>query len=232
MSKEQFETIHDQLLSIKKDDVKDPNMPVAIFVQEAEDLEAWATTDRIRLQKRGLDPALLDSLGIRAGALRYQQGIWQADTDTRNNALEAWKNESPAGYDLRTVLFHDLRFAFRENPKLLRRVDEIEEGSGHADMIQDLASLAQLAGKNPALLTAINFETEKLDTAKSLAKTLGDLLALNNKDKKEDSKVKDMRDRCFVYLKAAVDTIREYGKYEFWREPERLKGYASDYNRK
>jgi hypothetical protein len=39
----------------------------------------------------------------------------------------------------------------------------------------------------------------------------------------------DLRDRAFTYLKLAIDKIRECGRFVFWRNPDRLKGYTSDY---
>jgi len=38
-----------------------------------------------------------------------------------------------------------------------------------------------------------------------------------------------IRDQAFTYLKLAVDEIRECGKFAFWRNPDRLKGYISKY---
>jgi hypothetical protein len=43
------------------------------------------------------------------------------------------------------------------------------------------------------------------------------------------STVADPRDRAFTYLKQAIDEIRECGRFVFWRNPDRLKGYTSDY---
>lgn len=41
-----------------------------------------------------------------------------------------------------------------------------------------------------------------------------------------------MRNRAYIYLKQAVDEIRDCGKYTFACNPERLKGYRSEYLRK
>ena len=206
-------------------------MPVAISTQEAEDLVVWSEVDKDRLQYRGLDITLIETLNSRIGALRYQQGLWQSDTDSRNHALEEWKVQNPIGYDLRAVLFHFFRFAFQDNRKLMRRLDEIAENSGHADMVQDLMSLSIVGSKNTGLLEKINFDLTQLDKAATLSGTLGDLLALNNDGKKKANAVKDLRDRAYTHLKFAVDQIRNYGKLEFWRDPDRLKGYSSNYRR-
>lgn len=77
-----------------------------------------------------------------------------------------------------------------------------------------------------------NALTDKLlNAVNTLSKTLSDLLALNNDSQEKPSAEKNLRDRAFTHLKVAVDKIRLYGKAEFWSEPDRLKGYSSDYYR-
>lgn len=44
--------------------------------------------------------------------------------------------------------------------------------------------------------------------------------------RENDSEAMLVRDKAFTYLKQAVDQIRECGKFVFWRNPDRLKGYA------
>ena len=156
MSKENFEVEKAVILALDKKKVKPPEMPVAISTQEAEDIAVWSEVDKDTLQHRGLDITLIETLNSRIGALRYQQGLWQSDTDSRNQALEEWKVQNPIGYDLRAVLFHFLRFAFQDNRKLMRRLDEIAENSGHADMVQDLMSLSIVGSKNTQLLKTSN----------------------------------------------------------------------------
>jgi len=41
-----------------------------------------------------------------------------------------------------------------------------------------------------------------------------------------------VRDQAYTHLKQAVDAVRACGQYLFWRNDERLKGYASRYLRK
>jgi hypothetical protein len=231
MSKENYVVEETAILALDKVLVKSPEIPVAISLQEGEDLAVWVVPDKKRLKHRGLDMSLLESINLRIGALRYQQGLWQADTDSRKRALEDWKVQNPIGYNLRAILFHFMRFAFQDDPDLLRRLDEIAKNSGHADMVQDLMSLSLLGSKNTGLLKKINFDLTQLDTAATLSGTLADLLALNNGDKKKANAVKDLRDRAYTHLKIAVDKIRSYGKLEFWRDPDRLEGYASQHRR-
>ena len=47
-----------------------------------------------------------------------------------------------------------------------------------------------------------------------------------------DKEVKINRDKAFTLLKKAVDEVRDYGRYIFWRDEARKYGYASDYRRR
>lgn len=38
-----------------------------------------------------------------------------------------------------------------------------------------------------------------------------------------------IRENAYTYLKQAIDEIRECGKFVFWRNPERMKGYVSEH---
>jgi hypothetical protein len=41
-----------------------------------------------------------------------------------------------------------------------------------------------------------------------------------------------LHNKAYSYLKKQVDEIRAAGKFLFWKNPERLSGYSSDYWRK
>lgn len=208
-----------------------PNIPIDVFVQESENLYHWCIDDQGELTRVGLDWALVTSLPTRAGACREAQSLWVKEHNTRKQAEQAWKEQAPAAFDLRDQLIHDFRFAFRKSDHLLARVDEIAQGDTSSDMVQDLNDLAILGRANPGLLTPINFDLTKLDLAADVSDRMGDLLGATNGERKEDSEAMLVRDKAFTYLKQAVDEIRECGKFAFWRTPERMKGYISNYHK-
>jgi hypothetical protein len=51
-------------------------------------------------------------------------------------------------------------------------------------------------------------------------------------DNAADREKKVLRDRACTHLKETVDTIRQCGQFVFWKDPDRIKGYASEYFRK
>jgi hypothetical protein len=217
------------LMAMNPADVLTLNIPVDVFVQEAENLYHWSIDDQQALTKASLDWNFVLSLPARAGACREAQSLWVKEHNTRQDAEQAWKDEAPAAFNLRDQLVHDFRFAFRKSDSLVARIDEIAQGDTNSDMVQDLNDLAVLGRANGDLLGKVSFDFSLIDRAANLSDHMGDLLGATNGERKEDSEAMLIRDKAFTYLKQAVDEIRECGKYAFWRTPERLKGYSSDY---
>lgn len=222
----------DVILSIPDKDVQTPVMPVDIFLQEAENLYKWSLDDLEALLSVGITQSVLDDLPVRAGATREAQSRWFKDRYSQQEAQRDWSLRSPEAYDLRNELLHVFRFAYRKDPVLLGRVSNVADGSGHADMIQDLNDLAVLGKANTEPLTAIGFDLDQLDAAATAADEMADLLATANGDKAEKNESKTIRDKAYTHLKELVDEVREAGKYLFWRNPNRLKGYSSEFWRR
>jgi hypothetical protein len=220
-----------ELQAIPRDEVKTPSMPVDTFLQEAENLETWCRADRSALEAAGLPWSLVEALPRRAGALREAESRWFLQRFTREEAQQQWTELAPGAYDLRDTLLHAMRYAYRASPDLTARVAGIAAGNGHDDMIQDLNDAAVLGREHPEQLAAIGFDLERLDRAAALSAEMADLLAEAISDRETDRAVKTVRDRAYTHLKRAVDEVRACGQYVFWRDPDRLFGYASAYHR-
>ncbi len=219
------------LKAIPDSQAQPPAMPVGAYLQESEDLCKWALDDQKELKTVGITVEMLNDLPVRAGALREIQSLWNKDRYSQEEAQRLWAISSPLAYELRDELLHHFRFAYRNDETLLGRVAAIAEGNTNADMIQDLNDLAVLGHANLAPLKGIAFDTKKLDTAATQADEMADLLARANGDRAEQSENKLLRDKAYTHLKELVDTVREAGKYLFWKNPQRLKGYVSQYRK-
>lgn len=228
-SSEDYNACLAEILAIETKNVMTPNIPIDVFVQESENLYHWCLPDRSALTGAGLAAGLIDNLPVRSGACREAQSLWVKERNTRQESEQQWKDEAPAAFDLRDELVHAFRYAFRNNPVLLARVDEIAQGDTNADMVQDLNDLSKLGKANLALITAVGVAPEKLDQAADTSDRMGDLLGAVNGERETDNEAMVIRDKAFTFLKQAVDEIRNCGKYVFWRSPDRLKGYNSDY---
>ena len=231
MTKEEYLNLKvDAINSIESGDIKKPtNIPVDLYIQEAEDLHYWCQADRDALVAAGMDWALVEDLPVRGGALSAAEAIWINERFKKEEAQRQWNQVYPAAYKLRNNLVHHFRFAFRKDESLYGRVKEIADGNGHADMIQDLIILSILGKKNPGLLMGINFDMSLLDQASEMSARLTTLWAMATGKKMEYNESKRLRDKAYTYLKEAVDEIRKVGKYVFWKDSERLKGYRSAY---
>ena len=220
------------ITAIPNEKVETPPLPVNVFAQESEDLFHWSTHDAAELAVVNITQEKINDLPVRAGACREAQSVWFTERFTQDQAQKDWKAQSPAAYYLRNDLLKTYRYAFRGNTTLLGRVAAISEGTGDIDMIQDLNDLAVLGRENTALLTAIGFDLAQLDVAATTADTMADLLATANGDKLANNESKLIRDKAYTHLKELVDDIREAGKYVFRNNPERYKGYVSQYWKK
>ena len=233
MSKENYEGKLATLEPIANNNPARPAMPIDAALQEAENLFVWAQADQAALEGIGFDWATWGvDLPVRAGALRYAQSLWVSERYSQEEAQRNWKAAAPTAYELRDDLLADFRYAFRKRDDLLSRVREISEGSGDADMIQDLSDLSALGKANLAELEAIKFDPARLDLAAGKADELADMLALANGASQDNSKAKLLRDAAFVHLKEAVDEIRTAGKYLFRKQKDRYQGYISAHHKK
>ncbi len=217
--------------AIAEDDVRAPSTPVDSYLQEAENLSHWCSDDATQLAVVGITIEKINDLPVRAGALREAQSRWFRDRYSREEAQREWDTLSPAAYDLRDELIHTFRYAYRNDETILSRISEIADGTGNEDMIQDLNDLSVLGKANPEPLVSIMFDVLKLDTAAEKADTMADLLATANGEKAGRSESKLIRDKAYTYLKELVDEIRAAGKYVFWKDEARYRGYLNQYRR-
>lgn len=229
---EDFTAAQAEIEAIPDDKIKSPGLPIDIFLQEAENLYQWCQDDKDKLTAAGLDWPLVEKLPGFCGALRQAESMWFKDRFSREEAEKQWQEESPTAYDLRNQLLHDFHFAYRKSPDLAGRVSQIAEGSGHADMIQDLNDLAELGKDNSDALSAIGFDIAQLDIASTTSAEMADLLSKATSDRGDNNQARVIRDKAFTLLKQAVDEIRDCGQYVFWRDAQRYKGYVSQYNKR
>jgi hypothetical protein len=215
--------------AIPDDKTLEPTMPVDTFLQEGENLSKWSLMDAEALATIAITIAVLNDLPVRAGALREAQSIWFKDRNSQLEAQREWAAASPEAFAMRDELLHTFRYAYRNDAALMSRVEEIAAGNTNADMIQDLNDLSLLGKNNTALLEAINFDLEKLDDAANASDELANILALANGDKSLQSESKSIRDKAYTHMKELVDQIRDAGKYLFWKNEKRYKGYVSQW---
>lgn len=231
MSLEALNTIRPILDAIPEEDVKSPNLPVDVSIQESNDVLHWCRKDKSAFLKIGLLEEDIESIPLRIEALRYIESMWLTDRFNREQTLILWKEKSIPAYKLRDQLLHDFRYAYRKNSSVLRRVKLIGSGNGHADMIQDLSDITAVGREFPDELATIGFDISQLEKTEEMAANLSNILSESRvgEDYKE---TKDLRNRAFTYLKQIIDDIREAGQYLFWKDDVKLAHFRSAYYHK
>ncbi|WP_372652216.1 hypothetical protein [Draconibacterium sp.] len=227
-----YDACYDAFMAIPADEVRIPDMPVNVAIQENENLYLWSLDDKSELMGAGLPEITIDSLTVRNGACRTAEAKWKREQHTPQDAQKEWNERAPAAYELRNQLLHDFRYAFRNDERLLKKVSDIAEGTGDADMIQDLSNLAALGEANPEPLALINFDVTLLPLAATTADELAIVLAQANGEKEIDHQVKIIRDRAYNYMQQAANEIKNCGRYVFWKNEDRLMGYRNIYKNK
>ena len=220
------------LEAIPPGDLVMPSMPVATFLQEAEDLNAWLQPDRAALEAHGQPPALLESLPARIGALREAESAWNAARFDREQAQADYEELSAQALDEFAQCVRHFRYAFRKHPGLLARLPSGTGWATDAERIQELNNLAVLGREHVELLAAAGFDPALLDDLAATSDLLADKCALARGERASGRGSKVLRDRAYTHLKDAVDEIRAAGRFLFWTDEVRLAGYRSEYMRK
>jgi hypothetical protein len=232
-SKVEFEKKRDVITAIADDQIKTPrHIPVDEYCQEADNLFKWCRKDEAALTGSGLSWDIVTDIPVRVGALREAESLWNLQRFNWKEAAKVWAEQSHRGYDLRDELLHDFRYAYRDDAKLLSKVNYIALGDTHADMIQDLNDLAVFGKEYSGPLDAINFDMSRLDRAAEMSEKMSELLSDATADKLSCNEAKKIRDQAYTHLKEALDQVYACGQYVFWRNEARLAGYRSQYLRR
>ena len=222
---EDFELWKDPIENFPLEEVKTPHKPVDEYVESVKTLAVDANEDREALAGAGMNVELIDELTTLSGALSYIQVDWMSIFRARENAVVEWKVQAPPAYAFRNELLHDFSFAYRNREDVRKKVARIREGSSNADMVQDLLELAVLGEKYPEPLSDINFALALLPQARTMSHSLSELLAAANGSADDGNETKTLRDKAFTFLFQKDSTIREYGRYVFWKDDDRLSRY-------
>ena len=227
--REDYDLLRELILAIPDEKTKKLGIPVAALSQEAEMLYNWTLEDEEKFLKAKFDWNIVKSLPARTGAARYTEAVWRNMRLRQEDAQKIWVKERKKGYEMREELLAAMDLAFDDEEDLLQRLSEIREGESHADMVTDIGALAELAREKRELMEAIGFDMEIAEQAANLADRLARLLGEADADRLEDAEEKKIRNKAYTYLSTAVRKIRKCGKYVCRHEPERLKGYTSEY---
>ena len=210
---------------------KPHNIPIPVYIQEAENLYVWALDDKDALTRAGLSWEPVEDLPVRIGALKEAEAVWNAIRISIPDAATKWAKGYPGAYELKNQIRHAFRYAFRNRPALLEKLRHTGAGRTHAAMIQALVNLEELGTANADLLESVGFDMTLLEKADRKADELRRIFSEATNSRLRFPEAQDIRNRAYTHLREAVEEIRTCGRFVFKGNKERLYGYRSNYLR-
>jgi hypothetical protein len=127
---------------------------------------------------------------------------------------------------VKRAAFAAFRYFLRDNAEVQARLDEIAEGSGDADLVDDCRRLGNLVEQHAAAIKKAKLGTRPAEALRKAAEALGDAAAEQAATTVEVATI-ELRNRAFWHLRAWLDEIRAAGRYVFSAEPRRLVQYRA-----
>lgn len=126
-----------------------PQMPVHVYLQEAENTSAWMREDVPLFLKVGVKPILVETFERRIGALREAESQWASARNTRDEARQTYEDRSRVAFDLLDDSLRHMRFAFRRRPDLISRLPLPSDWAPRSRKFQMMNDLAVFGRENP-----------------------------------------------------------------------------------
>ncbi len=240
MSVQALEALQGTLASIDDAEVKAPNIPVSVYLQEGHDLltllaisgdEGSPNTVRQRVLSVGLEANQLDALERALGALRHSQSLWINLRD--QNKPSTQKVLEREGQNLRAEQQSAVQWSLRHNAKALRTLEAIKDGDGIEDLIQDLFDLATLIEQHQgAFESDTTFDASAhITQGRELAQSIRDNLSDQRLDRTQ-RQAKALRDRAYTHAHSLLREIRAAGRRAYRTEASMLHHFGSAHLRK
>ena len=227
MNESSYETLLPQILNISDDAIKQPNLPIATFIQEASDLTEWVREDIDELSTAGIDASIVETLSMQTKALIHAQSICVTQQISTDQKYQQYQVERAQAETLRDELTTAFRFAFGDHPDLLKQIKSKRGRGSIAALVQDLYQLSILGKDHQEKLSAIGFNLQQLDLAATSSQLLSQLHATVTQQKTQKTNNRKIRNKAYTLLKTTVEQVRAAGKYVFRNHPSRLRGYKS-----
>lgn len=233
MSQADLDALMSTLASITATEVDEPDLPIAVFVQEATTLADLVKQPAVRakLVDTGLSATLIDALGPAVGALSAAQAQWQnARGSSKSGALTELEER---GYALRDRILGAARFNLRADRKAMATLEIINDGTGVPDLTQDLVDLAELLQIHAAAFAGdATFDPEvSASEASSLANELRQAVAAGKNTTAQAAAV-DLRNRAYTHLDDVLSHVRASGRYAYAKDAAMADRFTSEYLRR
>lgn len=215
-----------RLNALSRLDIVAPNIPVERLVAEGVELATVAWRDLKKLSTAGLDRMIVVELGKRAQALSEAQAELSA-LRSRGRSSEEEDLIAEAS-ELRSEALAAGRLALRNDPVAMGKLDDIAEGEGLEDLLQDLQDLAVVLRSYSRAYSQVGLKPAELaNWSETLRLRLSKYISEGRPGDAGLVAAKDLRDRAATYLAEVVTLTRLAGSYVFRKDPRRLLSYRS-----
>jgi hypothetical protein len=228
MSETQLSAVREQLLALPSEQVEAPEIPMAIVLQEANDLLTLISDDNIWKQLAAVGAKSTDREGLQQAiqVARATQSEWAVSRDRKKSGAQ--QSREVRADKLRSDLVAAGRWSLRADRVAQGALDAIVEGDGVADLIQDLSDLAALFSQKRAAFdsdTTLDLPA-RVEEARSLAAELAASTSHERLDA-DQAQAADLRNRAYTQLDQHVTALREAGRYAFRAHEDTQKCFAS-----
>ncbi|WP_421919251.1 hypothetical protein [Marinifilum sp.] len=223
------EELLEKIKSISKKQIITPTIPIAIYLQEAENLAVWAKDDMDQLSKVGITSTQIEDVKERIEACRLLQTEWMKLKKIKPEKQALLEENKQLAIEMRHELIFIYKYAFRNEEQALKVLKQVKKKNKTADLVATMFDLIRIGNTHTKLLEKISFEFNQLDDANKLAFKLQKQHSIFVASTPDKVKVKFLRDQSYTYLKLLLDEIKNAGKYVFAKNKERLSGYHSMY---
>jgi hypothetical protein len=218
-------------MALGADAFEAPRMPIAMALQEANDLETLLTEDAAvtpKLLAIGLPREVVLALAPSVSLAREAQSRWVVVRD--GSKPEAQREREARGDALRQELLSAARWNLRDDRAALGTLSAIAEGESLSDLIQDLNDLAELIERKRAAFE----RDETFDVAASAeeARTLSSEISAGvgaARLESDAATARALRDRAYTHMAEVVGEIREAGRHAYRHEPRMQRYFTSRY---
>lgn len=156
--------------------------------------------------------------------LRNQETRWLTIRSER--ASSTLKQARANALEVKKDLFAALRYFAAERSSVQEALDHIAEGTGDADLAQDLIFLAALAEENQALIHETDLPPNIADMARTCQAELSRALTIKDATS-EAAEVLAQRNRVFWHLAMLCRKTSAAGNYAFRRDPKQAALFLS-----
>ena len=215
------------------DTVKIPNnVPVPVFLQEAELLLQMSDAEVEKLCSAGFNKEILNAIPLLCRNLSEAEAVWNTRRKSQTKSEKSYKSQREKAFTLRHDLVRTFRFAIEDNPAVIKQLTNMTRDHSVPGLIQHLSDLSSLGKSSIQSLEKINFDTALLNEASSLSDSLAEHYAAAISDRAKIKNYLTQRNIAYTQLKEAVDEVKRFGKFVFKDDKKMLRIFSSEHRRK